>query len=120
MPPVSDLVRDSKLETYFLPECIEHVYYVSDLATGQRRVRREEYWKQDRHLGSGTYGRVWLEKCVKDTEVKLRAVKEIRKSLQPSRPIDYSRELEAIAKFSHQNVRSRTLNSPHSFDYSVF
>lgn len=37
--------------------------------------------------------------------IQYRAVKEIRKCPQSSSAIDYNRELEAIAKFSHPKVR---------------
>ena len=37
-------------------------------------------------------------------EIEFRAVKMIPKLQQPSKPIDYNRELEAIAKFSHWRV----------------
>src|SRR5205814_9192082 len=59
-----------------------------------------------RSLGTGAFGTVWLEKLVTENgEIQHRAVKEIRKSAQKSKAVDYSRELEAIAKFSHPKVR---------------
>lgn len=66
----------------------------------------EERWERGRNLGAGSFGTVWLEKLVTENdEEKYRAVKGIRKGVQRSKAIDYSRELEAIAKFSHQKVR---------------
>jgi hypothetical protein len=66
----------------------------------------EERWKRGRNLGAGSSGTVWLEKLiVENGEEKYRAVKEVRKVVQQSEAIDYSRELEAIAKFSHQKVQ---------------
>jgi hypothetical protein len=41
-----------------------------------------------------------------EREIKLRAVKQIPKARQSPKPIDYTRELEAIAKFSHRKVSS--------------
>jgi hypothetical protein len=66
----------------------------------------EECWERGRNLGTGSFGTVWLEKLITENgEEKYRAVKEIRKGVQRSKAIDYSRELEAIAKFSHQKVQ---------------
>src|SRR5271168_4473359 len=105
MPPISDLVRDSKLDTTFDGEYTLHVYYVSGASLRQRKVRKEERWKQDRHLGTGSFGTVWLQKSeTEDGVVQDRAVKEIRKRPGENRMVDYGRELEAIAKFSHPKV----------------
>lgn len=106
MPPTSDLVRDSKLETKFCLGYTQHVYHVSGDNPRQRKKRIEERWERRRILGTGGYGTVWLEKlATENDEEKYRAVKEIRKGVQLPKAIDYSRELEAIAKFSHQKVR---------------
>lgn len=106
MPPISDLVRDSKLETTFSREYTQHVYYVSGATPRQRKVRKEERWQRDKCLGAGSFGTVWLEKFTTENgEVQQRAVKEMRKNASKSKTIDYSRELEAIAKFSHPKVR---------------
>jgi hypothetical protein len=106
MPPVSDLVRDSKLETKFCLEYTQHIYHVAGDNPRQRKMRIEERWKRGRNLGTGSFGTVWLEKLVTENgEEKYRAVKEIRKGVQLPKAIDYSRELEAIAKFSHQKVQ---------------
>ncbi|KAI9766503.1 MAG: hypothetical protein M1840_006460 [Geoglossum simile] len=101
MPPVSDLVRDSKLETNFGKGYTQHVYYVSGITSRQRKMRTEVRWERRRNLGTGSFGTVWLEKLMsKNGGEDHRAVKEIRKGVQ--RSLDYSRELEVIAKFSHQ------------------
>ncbi|KAI9772550.1 MAG: hypothetical protein M1840_000755 [Geoglossum simile] len=103
MPPVSDLVQDSKLETTFYERCTQHVYHVPGANPRQRKMRREERWERCRNLGAGTFGTVWLEKLIVDGgEGRYRAVKEIKKEMQLPGAIDYNRELEAIAKFSHQ------------------
>jgi serine/threonine protein kinase len=68
-------------------------------------MRMEERWKRGRNLGTGSFGTVWLEKLIVENGEKYRAVKEVRKVVQRSKAIDYSRELEAIAKFSHQKVQ---------------
>lgn len=103
MPPIPDLVQVSKLDTRFHsdPESIQHVKYVSGSTSRQRRIHKEEYWNRERGLGHGSFGIVWLERCVQgDTKGEVRAVKGIRK-LESG---DYYRELEAIALFSHAKV----------------
>jgi hypothetical protein len=105
MPPVSDLVKDSKLDTQFKGGLTVHVSYVSGASSRQRKIRKEETWRRLKHLGSGAYGTVWLENCtLENTEQRVRAVKAIHKKVDGSTPVDYSRELEAIAKFSHVKV----------------
>jgi hypothetical protein len=107
MRPVSDLVQDSKLETTFHEKYAQHVYHVSGANPRERKVRKEEHWERCRNLGTGSFGTVWLEKLVVGSDGdKYRAVKEIRKGVKRSGAIDYSRELEAIAKFSHEKVCS--------------
>ena len=68
MPPISDLVRDSKLETKFYPGYTQHVYYVSGATPRQRKVRKEERWERGRNLGAGAFrdcmvGEVCDRKC---------------------------------------------------------
>ena len=112
MPPVSDLVRDSKLETKFRGEYTEHVYNVSGVSPRQRRVKKVERWERIKLLGTGSFGTVWLQKLVtENSEEKYRAVKKIRKDVQGHTPVDYDRELEVIAKFSHQKVGERPLSN---------
>lgn len=106
MAPVSDLVRDSKLDTQFDPRYTQHVFYVSGLTPQRRKVRKEQRWVRDKTIGTGGGGTVWLETLAPENEgeIKLRAVKEIRKEPQPYKLVDYSRELEAMAKFSNPRV----------------
>ncbi|CAH0033640.1 unnamed protein product [Clonostachys rhizophaga] len=102
---VSDLVRDSKLETIIASNAsvVRHISYVSNPRMRQRRLKKEETWRRRKKLGSGSFGCVWLEERLDgDDTGRLRAVKEITKSREGKRSeIDYNRELEAIAKFSH-------------------
>ncbi len=100
----SDLVRDSKLEARFPDnETTVHTYYVSSAIARRRKARVEERWVRQSQLGSGSFGVVWLEKCVLGSrEGQTRAVKALTKGSPGS--IDYGRELEAIAKFSHRKV----------------
>lgn len=105
MPPISDLVRDSKLETEFHHEYTQHVYYISGHNPRQRTLKKEERWKREKRLGNGTFGIVWKEKSVTESDdIKYRAVKEIKKRAPGPGAVEYSRELEAIAKFSHRKV----------------
>ncbi|KAH7000892.1 kinase-like domain-containing protein [Ilyonectria destructans] len=100
---VPDLVRDSRLTTRFLTSgATQHtVYHVSLQSCHRRPSRIDETWYRQQVLGNGSFGCVWLERCASGpAEGKLRAVKEIRKD--PSLPVSYSRELEAMAKFSHK------------------
>ncbi|OQE41017.1 hypothetical protein PENCOP_c005G04847 [Penicillium coprophilum] len=110
MARISDLIRDSKLETYFLPDCqVEtvHTFQESDPTSGQRLVTRSEHWQRQKRVGRGGFGCVWLEKRIKGgrpgalaQDGAVRAVKQIDTDPSP-RSIDFNRELEAIAKFSH-------------------
>jgi hypothetical protein len=114
MPTIPDLVRDSKLETGFYGECTQHVYHVSGATPRQRKVTKEERWARDKRLGTGASATVYLEKSITENgEVQHRAVKEIRKSAHESGAIDYGRELEAIAKFSHPKVRDLSIFNSH-------
>jgi calcium/calmodulin-dependent protein kinase I len=107
----SDYVRDSKLATTFTSTETRHVHYTSSRRTRRRRERREETWRWEKVLGEGAFGKVWLETCVAgDSSGKLRAVKEVKKEFEGV-AVDYTRELEAAAKFSHQNVSSSTTES---------
>lgn len=100
MPPIPYLVQDAKLDTQFHsdPECTQHVKFVSDSALNQRRIRKEEKWSRERELGRGSYGIVWLQRCIQgDTKGEVRAVKKVQKFQSG----DYYGELEAITLFSH-------------------
>src|SRR4051812_3890378 len=63
---------------------------------------RNEWWKLERRLGGGSYGTVYLQKCVKGhVNVDVRAVKVIPVA---GNPINWVRELETIMEFSHHTV----------------
>lgn len=104
---MSDLVNEAKLPTKLGPDDTWiHTFLESTSASGRRprRREREEIWKKKRHLGIGIFGTIWLEECESGDQSKLRAVKEVRKYAPGLKEVDYSRELEAIAKFSQQRV----------------
>lgn len=106
----SDIVRDSKLETKIFNSHTQHVFYISGPSARDRRIRKEERWVRDRFLGRGAYGTVYLERCEQgDSSNKLRAVKEIRKFVVEGEELEYTRELEAISKFSHPKVSENTV-----------
>jgi calcium/calmodulin-dependent protein kinase I len=103
MATIPDLVRVSKLDTQFCsnPDYTQHTQYVSGSTFRQRKIPKEERWEKDKRLGRGSYGVVWLERCIYgDSEGKVRAVKKVRKVESSG----YYRELEAIALFSHSKV----------------
>ncbi|KAK8041598.1 hypothetical protein PG994_014605 [Apiospora phragmitis] len=79
---LSDLVKDSRLDTETLETCIQHVFYETGRTAHERHVCRTEQWVRQSFLGRGAYGTVHLEN---------------------GEELDYARELEAIAKFSNRN-----------------
>ena len=106
----SDLILDSKLNTRFESGFTVHSYrQVPHNSERRVVVQREEYWRQIKHIGSGAHGSVWLERCVQGhRDGDLRAIKKV--SMRPLRSgseIDYSQELKAVAKFSHDKVRTK-------------
>ncbi|KAL0937138.1 calcium/calmodulin-dependent protein kinase type 1B [Colletotrichum truncatum] len=107
MPPHSDLVQESKLETIFFPTYTEHTFYKRGASGREWRIRVQEQWQRERRLGQGAYGTVWLETCdrpAKKNGPAVRAVKEIPLDPSTSEGIDYYQELEAVMKFSQDRV----------------
>jgi hypothetical protein len=102
----TDLVRDSKLKTAYRDGITRHTTVTSDPRHGRRMIKREQQWQRVGDiLGEGAFGVVWKETLVGgESDMKDRAVKRIRKRTGSSSPVDYSRELEAIAKFSRGKV----------------
>jgi len=114
MARLPDLIRDSKLETQISDrDVVIHTYHESHTLSRKRLVTRVEHWRRRHFIGGGSYGSVWMEECIKgQRDIQVRAVKKIpTPTHQRSKPIDYNRELEAIAKFSHPNVRCQVLHS---------
>ena len=113
-PPrlLSDLVRDSKLEATVSHEGTLQAIYRSSRSARRRRVRIEERWIRDGFLGQGAFGTVHKERCEQGGQIKLRAIKEIKKKVAVGEEIDYTRELEAVAKFSHERVSTIRLPLP--------
>ncbi|KXG52030.1 uncharacterized protein PGRI_083140 [Penicillium griseofulvum] len=99
MSKVPDWVLDSKLETYFRSKYeTVHTYYEQE-SLSRRPIKKTVHWQREKKIGSGGFGEVWLERCTKGNNhgYQVRATKKMEVRHQ----IDYSRELEAIAKFSH-------------------
>ena len=109
---LSDLVRDSKLEATVSHAGTLQVIYRSNRSARRRRVRTEEQWLRDGFLGEGAFGTVYKERCEQGGQIKLRAVKEIKKRISIGEEIDYTRELEAVAKFSHERVCLPSIAAP--------
>ncbi|KAL2845255.1 kinase-like domain-containing protein [Aspergillus pseudoustus] len=98
MDALSELVADFKLDVRIFADCVSHD--VPNVPGGGRRTR-EERWRRDKLLGSGGFARVWREQCVNDdSETRFRDIKQVPKQSHASKQIDYSRELEAMIKFS--------------------
>lgn len=98
-----ELVAISKLETDFLPGCVQHRFYEPPSTA----VIREEIWDIREEIGRGGSGVVRKEELRVNPrrDPEARAVKQITK-LQPSQPAwTYRDELAAIIKFSQPQVR---------------
>jgi len=99
---LSDLVRDSEIEATISNGCTTQFAY--EAGRSSRRLRVEERWVREGCLGRGAYGTVYKERCGGGAQSRVRAVKEINKNVVAGEQIDHTRELEAIAKFSHPRV----------------
>lgn len=108
----SDFVQDWQIPTTFLPDGIQHKLWRRSRSGGRRRTPREETWRRERELGCGSFGQVHLERSISGpNKGRLRALKAIRKDVAlPA--VDYGRELQAAAKFSHDRVRCYTPRLP--------
>jgi serine/threonine protein kinase len=99
-------VQDSKLNAIVTETHTEHIF-----ARHGRRGGPREVWRKQSRLGHGAFGTVWLEKCEqpyrRDTP-PLRAVKEIHLQSRSNSRVDYTRELDAFAKFSQPKVNCLT------------
>ncbi|KAH6962015.1 kinase-like domain-containing protein [Ilyonectria sp. MPI-CAGE-AT-0026] len=126
---ISDLVVESRIEAAWDPETEQttQIRTVVGVSASRRRLKSEETWKRKRILGRGAYGTVWLEECIASSgqphgASHLRAIKEIRKHPYVSSASEFYRELEAIAKFSHERFAHCFVRSSGWFqnDESLF
>jgi hypothetical protein len=96
---MSDLIQHFALQTEFLSaNSTKHISYKIDPRHRRREKKRfEEVWTRERRIGEGGFSEIWLEKKQqRNGEQQLRAVKVLPKSC----PIDYNRELFAMAKLT--------------------
>jgi hypothetical protein len=95
----SDLVPLTRLDVSFSSDGESYFQRTSTRPQpGMRHIAQDVRWQwKYKHLGGGTFGQVYLDKCMEmgRTEEKP-AVKVIKKI----GPIDYKRELEALAVLS--------------------
>ncbi|KAJ5381227.1 Tetratricopeptide-like helical [Penicillium cataractarum] len=93
-----------KGESVFDSDCTVHTFQESDPKSRQRIVTPSERWHRQKKIGGGGFGTVWLETCTHPSgttqSATVRAVKQIGFDSRFGK-IDYNRELETIAKFSH-------------------
>lgn len=109
MPPgLSDLVLDTQIRVEFDSEVVYRFTFESVRVSRKyaRRQERRQAWKEQRLLGGGSFGDVYLHQCSSSAnETQLQAVKTIDKARMAKEKIDFYKEIEAIAKFSQQKVR---------------
>ena len=102
MSQASDLVTLSRFDVSLSPDGQSYVHRTSTRPQpGKRSMKQDVRWQREhKHLGGGTFGQVYLEKCMEagHSEEK-RAVKRIAKIGR----IDYKRELEALAVLSYKS-----------------
>jgi hypothetical protein len=95
-------VQDTKLNANVTPNHTEHIFARHGRGGGPREI-----WLRQSRLGHGSFGTVWLEKCERPYRrdmPPLRAVKEIHLQPGSNNQVDYTRELDAFAKFSQPKV----------------
>lgn len=98
----SDIVRDFKLVTRHNGNLIVHLY--NDPDAHPSAPQRQEHWREEESIDSGSQGAVWLQTCVRGSRhFTKRAVKKFLVGNRDSR-LSYERELVAIVKFSHDRV----------------
>ncbi|KAK1827472.1 kinase-like domain-containing protein [Podospora conica] len=112
-----DLVRDSVIEATISNGCTTQVTYNPGRSRSQRPVRVEERWVREGCLGRGAYGTVYMERCDDGPQSRVRAVKEINKTVIAGEHIDHTRELEAIAKFSNPRYSEFFVRSDGWFEF---
>ncbi|KAK2471583.1 hypothetical protein H9L39_16876 [Fusarium oxysporum f. sp. albedinis] len=105
-----ELVRDTELRTRF-----ETPYTIHEFLEAPHTLApaRREVWKRVKTIGQGGFSYVCLEECVQghaEDTPKTRAVKVIS-SRQNADAMSYSRELEAVAKFSQKKFMTYFVKS---------
>lgn len=97
-----DLVSLSRLDVRLAPDASSYVQSTSIRPVpGKRSIRRDVRWQREyKHLGGGTFGQVYLEKCM---EAGRKEEKRATKRIEKAGRIDYERELEALAVLSYKD-----------------
>jgi hypothetical protein len=97
-------VRDNKLETRF-PRKYEVIHLIDDPGLPPSAPPRQEHWRSGkRPIGGGGQGQVYLQTCIAGGRHHThRALKMIHLQDGGGRR-RYTRELEAITRFSHARV----------------
>ncbi|QMW33369.1 hypothetical protein G4B84_008800 [Aspergillus flavus NRRL3357] len=114
-----DLVNDSKLSVRFYEDFFyNEVFDFNSKKPGGplHRRKKEQKWIRERRLGRGTFADVWLYKCDEDVGTKFQAVKVIPRLSHSTKAIDYTRELEAMFKFSHRKYKGLFVEALGWFD----
>ncbi|GAP92704.1 putative calcium calmodulin-dependent protein kinase type 1b protein [Rosellinia necatrix] len=113
--PVQYLSLDTSVDT---DGVTQHTYMYSEPDSSGQALRTTEDWRQSRLLGRGSFGSVWLEACVSGPKQgHLRAVKEVKKQdISSDSVVDYERELQAVAEFSHRRYSHRFVQSSGWWD----
>ncbi|KAH7171437.1 kinase-like domain-containing protein [Dactylonectria macrodidyma] len=103
-----ELARDSELSTTFQSDLTIHTK-----PSSRRNAPKAEVWRQEKMLGHGGFGVVWLQRRISESRVapELRAVKQIEISDRNSGAKGYVRELEALAKFSQDRYKEFFITS---------
>ncbi|KAH7163515.1 kinase-like domain-containing protein [Dactylonectria estremocensis] len=103
-----ELARDSELSTTFQSDLTIHTK-----PSSRRNAPKAEVWRQEKMLGHGGFGVVWLQRRISESPVapQLRAVKQIQISDRNSGAKGYVRELEALAKFSQDRYKEFFITS---------
>lgn len=105
--PASDLVDDTRIRVEFNSDLVHRFTYQSRDDKGEivRRREKQEIWKKEKSIGADTSSNVHRHRCLTgETPGELQAVKKIPKDSEHSNGVDFSKELEAIAKFSQKKV----------------
>jgi hypothetical protein len=105
-----DYVLKSKLKTIINQSITTHKLCHSQPGLSGLSEERVETWHREHQIGSGGFGRIWLESMkLSDGKKNFRAVKQLDMFGIPQtskyKPVQYLRELETILRFSQTQAR---------------
>ncbi|KAK7892566.1 hypothetical protein LTR67_007663 [Exophiala xenobiotica] len=113
-----DILDLYQLRPHFSGPCVEHHRYFSDPSRGIRNQLEVQRWARLRELGSGAFGRVFLER--EENKGRLRAVKELSKAKYKTKAVDYLREILAMANLSRDDAYFIQLYGWFSDDTNIY